>query len=432
MKNLKNKKVLIPVAFLVMLSIILILTLKKHNNYFSGVVEATTYDLSFKVPGKVAEIAVMEGDHVKKGALLAMLDQKPLEADFAQVKARVETAQANLNNLLAGARPQEIAQARAKLASAKANLLQMQNGATPQEMEQARANMEALRENYLMVERGYREEDVKNALFNLEAAKSSLATSKKDYERYRNLYGQGAISAQAFDLRKNQYEQALSGYGSAKENYQKAAVGFRSEEKKSAYQRYQAGKAQYEYLAVGTRKELIQKAQADVDYWQSQLELLLAGARKDEVDAARKRLQEAEAALKLARINLRDSRILAPESGVIISKNFEESEMVGAAVPVVSMADIKHPWVYIFVPEPDVGKINLGDRASVRVDSFPQKRFAGRVVRIFDKAEFTPKFIQTQRERVKLVFRVKIEVENEDLLLKPGMPADVEIFHDGK
>jgi len=93
-------------------------------------------------------------------------------------------------------------------------------------------------------------------------------------------------------------------------------------------------------------------------------------------------------------------------------------------MPVVTIGDLDRPWLNVYVGERDLGRVSLGMKAQVTVDSFPDQPFFGRVSFISDKSEFTPKNIQTPDERVKLVYRVKIELENRDHQLKPGMPAD--------
>jgi HlyD family secretion protein len=108
----------------------------------------------------------------------------------------------------------------------------------------------------------------------------------------------------------------------------------------------------------------------------------------------------------------------------VLSKSREPGEMVQPGTTIVTVGDLGHPWVNVYVGERDLGKIWLGMKADVSVDSFPDQPFPGKVTFISDRAEFTPKNIQTPDERVKLVYRVKVEVQTHDQALKPGMPAD--------
>lgn len=145
----------------------------------------------------------------------------------------------------------------------------------------------------------------------------------------------------------------------------------------------------------------------------------------------------AEAALIMARASfdrvnatIDNAVIYSPIKGVILSKNLEIGEMAFPGTPIITIADLSKPWIKIYVNEKQLGHVQLGQQAAIYVDSFPKKPFTGRVASISNKAEFTPKTIQTKDERVKLMFAVKIYVENPGLALKPGMPADAEIIID--
>ncbi len=120
--------------------------------------------------------------------------------------------------------------------------------------------------------------------------------------------------------------------------------------------------------------------------------------------------------------------IYSPVGGTLLEKNLEVGEMAFPGTPILTVADISRPWMYVYVNEKKLGFVKLGQAVQVIVDSFPDKKYKAKVVSISNKAEFTPKTIQTREERVKLVFAVKIAIENPDLSLKPGMPADAEIM----
>jgi len=120
--------------------------------------------------------------------------------------------------------------------------------------------------------------------------------------------------------------------------------------------------------------------------------------------------------------------IASPIDGVVLEKNLEIGEIAFPGTPVLTVADIEDTWIRIYVNEKQLGHVKLGQKAVITVDSFPDRNFSGTVVSISDKAEFTPKSIQTKDERVKLMFSVKISVPNQDRSLKPGMPADAYII----
>lgn len=149
---------------------------------------------------------------------------------------------------------------------------------------------------------------------------------------------------------------------------------------------------------------------------------------KRDYDNAETAYRMAKAAYNQISATIENAVIYSPISGTVLDKNLETGEMAFPGTPVLTIADITRPWIYIYVNEKKVGFVKLGQKAYVTVDSFPGRKFNGKVVSISNKAEFTPKTIQTKEERVKLVFAVKLAIENPDLSLKPGMPADAEIL----
>jgi len=157
------------------------------------------------------------------------------------------------------------------------------------------------------------------------------------------------------------------------------------------------------------------------------LALLRRGARRERVDEARARLKGALARVSTAKERLGYATLLAPISGVVLSKSVEPGEQVAAGTPVVTLGDTGECWLKGYIPETELGRVKLGQQARVSTDSHPGKFYQGRVSFISSEAEFTPKNVQTEKERVKLVYRIKISLPNPGMELKPGMPADAEI-----
>ena len=151
-------------------------------------------------------------------------------------------------------------------------------------------------------------------------------------------------------------------------------------------------------------------------------------AAKSAYDVAVSQLQLSHASLRTADVKLKDSVIYAPLSGVVLRKNIEEGETIGAGTVVFTIGDLEHPWVKVYVKEDRLGFVKLGQRAEVKNDTYPGKVYDGTVTTISSEAEFTPKNVQTREERVKLVFGVKVSVKNVNDELKPGMPVDVKIL----
>ena len=137
---------------------------------------------------------------------------------------------------------------------------------------------------------------------------------------------------------------------------------------------------------------------------------------------------EAKAARALAQARLDETRIVSPITGVVLRKNVEPGETVAPVTSILTLMDPHDLWLRAYVAEPDVGRIRIGQPARVTVDAHPRRPFPGAITEIASEAEFTPKNVQTKKERVNLVFRIKIGVRNEDGVLKPGMPADADIL----
>ncbi len=147
-------------------------------------------------------------------------------------------------------------------------------------------------------------------------------------------------------------------------------------------------------------------------------------ARPEEVRAAEARLDQARAAADLLAKTIADCTITAPAGGVVTHKAVEAGELVTPGATVVTLTDLASVYVMIYVTELEIGRIKLGGAAEIRIDAFPGRPFPGTITYISPQAEFTPKNVQTKEDRVKLVFGVKVEIENKDGLLKPGLPAD--------
>lgn len=164
---------------------------------------------------------------------------------------------------------------------------------------------------------------------------------------------------------------------------------------------------------------------------QERLKLVQGGYRAEVINTARAQLGEAQAAAAAARVVWEDLQVKSTVAGVVTRTHAEVGEILGAGRPVVTVTDISKPWVRVYIPENLIGKVRLGATAKVKIDTFPNREFAGRVSYVSSQAEFTPKNVQTQEERVKLVFAVNVILDNRDGTLKPGMPADVSIAIEG-
>ena len=168
-------------------------------------------------------------------------------------------------------------------------------------------------------------------------------------------------------------------------------------------------------------------AKAKASQAEQQYTLVKKGPRSEDIAQARARYDQAQQALALAKTQLGYATLTAPTSGVVLSKNVEPNEYVAPGTSVVTLADLTKLWLRAYIEETDLGRVKVGQSVHLTTDTYPGRRYEGRVSFISSEAEFTPKSVQTQKERVKLVYRIKIDVPNPNLELKPGMPADAEI-----
>lgn len=223
---------------------------------------------------------------------------------------------------------------------------------------------------------GARLQEIEQAKANVGYAEAELVKSKKDYERSEALFQKEVISAQQMDAAKRTYDVALSRHKNALET----------------------------------------------------LSLVREGPRKESIKAAEERVQQAKAALAVSEERLKDTVLFAPVSGVVMRKNMELGETVAPGAPVYTIGDLENPWIRVYVKEDKLGLVKLGQKAGITTDSYPGKKYEGVLTYISSEAEFTPKNVQTQEERVKLVFGMKVSAKNGNGELKPGMPADVKIW----
>ncbi len=241
---------------------------------------------------------------------------------------------------------------------------------------EAEARVRAARAVLEELESGFRPEEIAQVRAAVAAAEEQLADARRDRERTSKLFEGGAVPQEALD---------------------KADSGT-----EIAYQR--------------------------VEEARERLRLLELGPRDEKIEAQRSVLAQAEATLGVLDVAHDERAIEAPFSGLVTVRHREPGEIVAPGTPVLTLLDPDDRWVRIYVPENRLGAVQLGGAASIRSDTFPDRRYRGEIVFVATEAEFTPKSVQTSEERVRLVYAVKVRIlEDPDYELKPGLPVDVEI-----
>jgi HlyD family secretion protein len=171
----------------------------------------------------------------------------------------------------------------------------------------------------------------------------------------------------------------------------------------------------------------LKRAQATFQSARQRLSEAREGSRKEDIAIARANLNEAGANLGLSQVTLGYTILRAPSNGVVSVRQAELGEVVSPGSPVVTLSDLDHIWLRAYIAETDLGRIRWGQDATVTTDTYSGKQYHGRISFISSTAEFTPKSVQTFKERVTLVYRIKIDIDNPTHELKPGMPADAHI-----
>ncbi|MGI9951493.1 HlyD family efflux transporter periplasmic adaptor subunit [Moorellaceae bacterium AZ2] len=384
----KVRKGFIPLAVVAALGFILIATRDNQHTTVSiqngvrvlqasGTIEGTEIGVAPEILGRIKQIFVQEGEWVEAGEVVAVLEDGILKEQVAQAQTAV-------------------AEAEARLAQAKANL----------EMERARVegNIKSALANLQKLENGARPQEINEAQKNLVQAQAVSKNAEEQLHRMEVLYQQGAIAQQQLQEAQTNYEVAQAKVEAAQERLSLLLAGAREED-------IAAARANYEIALAG---------------WY-QVEL-----RAKEVEAATLAVEKANANWKMAQEQLDKTVIRSGVNGIVLRTNFSPGEVVNPGVPILTLLDPNDMWLVIYVPEPAIGYVKIGQEALVTVDSFPGKTFKGKVSEIATQAEFTPKNIQTKEERVDLVFRVKISLPNEEGLLKPGVPADAVVYLDSQ
>jgi HlyD family secretion protein len=361
-------------------------TPKGNSIAVSGNLELTQVDLSFKIAGRLVERRVDEGAWVKAGDLIARLDPVELEHQTARDKAQVIGAKSNYDQLVTSIEFQkstlesDVAARQAELNVAQAKLDELLNGSRQQEVQQSAAGVTD--------------------------ATAQLEFARLDWERSQTLFKNDDISKQQYDQARTKFESATAQLRQAQEKDSMVKEGPRKED------------------IAGARADVARAVAAVKTAEANRLEVK---RREEELGQRQSEIERTQAQAGMSQKQLSDTEVYTPIDGVVLVKSAEPGEVLAAGTTVVTVGDLEHPWLRAYINETDLGRVKLGQKVKLSTDSFPGKVYWGTVSYIASEAEFTPKQIQTKEERVKLVYRIKIEVDNKEHELKNNMPVDAEI-----
>ncbi|GAB6935065.1 efflux RND transporter periplasmic adaptor subunit [Calditerricola yamamurae] len=338
---------------------------------YSGIVEQTEYDLSFKIGGRVEALYVDVGDRVKKGQLLGKLENKELQAKVEQAKAALALAEANV------AKAVQAVDVTRK--NANAGLLQ------------ARAALNEAQARYNALVSGARLEERKQAEAKVEAAKTAYEKAKEMFERTQKLYEAGAVPETKVDEAEVEYKKAKAEYEVAVQQLALLEKGPRPEE-------IEAGKFQVEQARAAVEKALAGLGQV--------------GLQQADVKLAQAQLAQAKAALAEAEAYLSYSELRAPIDGVVVKKNVEPSEMIGEGMTVLTIADPNDKWVHFYLPEDKWQKVKVGQEVTVRIQG---EQVKGKIVAVNPAPQFA----------VRKATNHLHETDIRSLLVKVKLPSNV-------
>jgi len=368
---MKRLFVIVPIA----VAAVAVLVWSQHRRtpqYASGFVESHQIRVGSRVGGRVQAVHVAEGQPVTRGTPLVTLEPYDLQERLAEARARLAAEEARLEKLRAGSRPEEIEQARAARDRAQAMLDKALAGPRPLE--------------------------IKVAEDRVAAAIAEAIKARKDFERVSKLFAQGQAADEEMDAVTRADAVAQANLARARD--------------------------ELELLREGTRAEDIAEARARLAEAQQALALLEAGTRREDIAQAEATVAAARAAVASIERQLAELTVVAPLDSVVEAIDLRPGDLIAPNAPVVALTDPSELWVRAFVPENRLD-VSPGQKAWVRVDAFPRRRFAGHVTYVAREAEFTPANVQTPEERSKQFFRIKVVLDEGHEALRAGMAADV-------
>ncbi|MGD8623543.1 MAG: efflux RND transporter periplasmic adaptor subunit [Anaerolineae bacterium] len=374
----------------------------------SGTIEGTQVAIVSEFGGRIVRLDVREGDEVQAGQPLVWLDTSLLQAQMAQARAAVLAAESNLANVEAGTHPAEILGAQAALRQAFAER---------DAAETAWSDAQLILQNPQEIEAQIVEArtSVELAEVQIEQAQAQVAAAEADRFQYR---ARGSMEEkwlyEVYDYQVQAAQQALEAARAQKTGARQvlAALEALRDQPLAILSQINLAEAHYNLAMAG------------VHVAQAQLDELQAGPAPEAVAVARAQVEQAEAAVAALQAQIGLMTLSSPIDGLVSSRSARAGEAALAGATLLTVANLDEVRLTIYLPEDELGRVYLGQQVEVQVDSYPDRAFTGTISYISQQAEFTPRNVQTEKERVNMVFAVKVRLSNPGHLLKPGMPAD--------
>lgn len=358
---------------------------------YSGTIEADELPIVAEVSGKVTGTFTDEGSMVAKDQVVATIDDQSYQISLREAQAVLAYATVKVDEAKAGNRNQMIEKAAAAVEQANANVVSAEA-----RKRQASANLARAKEQLTQAEA------------DLAGGKHTLAYHQTRLREMTSLYQSGAVSKKDFEAGQEAVNQAQT------------AVNRLSAQAEAARSQVVSAKSEVEAISADTEAKQAQSKSA-----LSELDLLREGSTDYAMKALLANQQQAVAKLEQARLQLNKTNIRIPENGIVLRKNITEGEIAKQGAVLFTMMKQDKLNVTMYIPEAELGLVKVGNLVKIEVDAYPNEPFTGKITSISEKAEFTPRNIQTKDERTKMVFAVKIQLQDGLDKVKPGMPADV-------
>ncbi|CAM5781821.1 HlyD family secretion protein [Brevibacillus borstelensis] len=364
----------------------------------SGTIEAEEVPIVAEAAGLVQSVKVGEGDVVHSGSVLAEIDKRNYEAAVNEAEAAKAQAQAKLDEAKAGSRNPSIQKGIALVQQADATIVLQEARA-----KQAQAALAQSKDQVAQVEMQW------------EGAKRTLAFQENRLKEAVALFQRGAIA-------KKEYEAAQEAVNQAQTQANQLAA------------QLEAARSRYDSVQQDIAAALAQKGTAEAQRKGAvaDLELLKEGSTSHSIRALLAAVQQADARLDQAKWQMEKTVIKAPADGILLRSSVVEGEVAKQGATLFTMMKTDHLKLKVYIPEAELARVKIGEKVEIRVDAYPDEVFAGQIQTIADKAEFTPKNVQTPDERTKLVFAVTIRITEGLDKLRSGMPADVRFLAEGE
>lgn len=363
----------------------------ENHPSLSGTIEAIEVPIVAEVGGLVTNVTAEEGSAVKKGQVLAQIDKRSYQITVAEAQAALDQATARLEEAKAGSRDTTIQRSIANVQQANANI-----------------QLALARKNQAEAGKARAAEQMTQAESQWQGAQQTLLYQQKRLEEATALFEKGAISAKDLDTQKEAVNQAKTQADQWAAQVAQVQAQYRSAQEDIAAAAAQIGTAQA--AQAGAQAELDQVKEGSTDY---AIRALLASQ------------QQAKAKLDQAILQLEKSKITATDDGTLLRSSIEQGEVAKAGATLFTMMKPDQLELVVYIPEAQLNRVKKGQEVGIKVDAYPEETFTGTISRISEKAEFTPKNVQTPDERTKLVFAVTIHITDGLDKIKPGMPADV-------